>query len=260
MIPAFNSTQTLTIGPLTVRFNWLVFACVLLTAITFIRLGFWQLSRAEEKMLAQQEYAQRQQQNALSVESISSSDLQAGGAVLSDLHVSLFGEYLNEQTILVQAQFFDGQIGYEVVTPFKLQSDPRLVLVSRGWTTGILPSNTAPSTRPVAGTQTLTAQIHIPDSSDYVISSTIDSSQWPLRIRSMQVSVLQALFDAPLFPYVVRLTEGQPGVLVRHWPVTNVNINSNLSYALQWFTFAVIVLIASLLASSNTITLLRDKP
>lgn len=260
MLTALTTSHTLAIGPLTVRFNWLVFACIFVTAITFIRLGFWQLSRAEEKMLAQQEYAQRQQQNALSIESISSSDLRAGGAELSDLHVALFGEYLNEQTILVQAQFFGGQIGYEVVTPFKLQSDPRLVLVSRGWTTGILPPNTAPSTRPVAGIQTLTAQIYIPNASAYVISSTIDGSQWPLRIRSLQMSVLQELFAAPLFPYVVRLTEGQPGVLVRHWPVTNVNINSNLSYALQWFTFAVIVLIASLLASSNIITLLRDKP
>jgi len=38
-----------------------------------------------------------------------------------------------------------------------------------------------------------------------------------------------------------------------------VDINQHLSYALQWFVFAGIVLIVSLLISSNLMPLMREK-
>ena len=57
----------------------------------------------------------------------------------------------------------------------------------------------------------------------------------------------------------VRLTEEQAGVLVRHWPAVNADVNQNLSYALQWFSFALLVLFISLLASSNLWALLRGR-
>ena len=73
-----------------------------------------------------------------------------------------------------------------------------------------------------------------------------------------RVAMLESIFAEPLFPYLVRLTEEQPGMLVRHWPETTVDIDTHLSYALQWFTFAVMIAIAALFASSNLLALMRD--
>ena len=245
-------------GILRLRLNGLVLLCVGVTVFTFIRLGLWQLGRADEKLQAQELYAEQQRENPLPIENLSLADAGADTTKLQNLHVSLYGSYDNDHSILVLAQFFDGQIGYEVLTPFRLQGSDRLVLVSRGWTSGILPPNTPPSLRPVAGPQKLTAQIYVPAPDERIIPSQIDASQWPLRIRSIEVPVLETVLQEPLFPYVVRLTEGQPGVLVRHWPVVNVDINQHLSYAFQWFLFAIITLLASLLFSSNLWALMRD--
>lgn len=251
-------TRTVTLGALSLRLNLPILLCVLLTTATFVRLGLWQLGRAEEKLAAQAELEQQQRLNPLPLENLAPDQLRADNPDLADLHVSLYGSYDNDRTILVLAQFFDDQIGYEVVTPFRLLSEGHLVLVSRGWTTGILPPNTPPQLRPAQGTLQVTAQIYLPDPDNRVIPSQIDASQWPLRVRAVEMDVLAELLGEPLFPYVVRLTPDQPGVLVRHWPAVNAEINNHLSYALQWFTFAVIILIVAFLLSSNLLQLMRD--
>jgi len=43
-----QTVKNIEIGPVKIRINWLVFACVLITAFTFIQLGFWQFGGAEE--------------------------------------------------------------------------------------------------------------------------------------------------------------------------------------------------------------------
>ncbi|MEX2130003.1 MAG: SURF1 family protein [Pseudohongiellaceae bacterium] len=255
----FILTRTVKLGALQLRINWLILFCVVLTVFTFIRLGLWQLGRASQKLAAQAEYDLQQRQNPLPLENLEIASLTPANDVLQDLHVALYGEYENDRTILVMAQFFNSQIGYEVVTPFRLRGSDRLVLVSRGWTSGILPPNTPPDLRPVFGLQRLTAQIHVPDPAQRIIASQINAGQWPLRVRSVEVDVLQEIFGEPLFPFTVRLTPEQAGVLVRHWPTVSVDINNHLSYALQWFTFSAITLIVSLLLSSNLLPLLRER-
>ena len=60
-----------------------------------------------------------------------------------------------------------------------------------------------------------------------------------------------------VLPFEVRLAEAQPGGLIRHWPAVHININQNLSYAMQWFALALLVALVSLLASSNLWSLIR---
>lgn len=253
-----GTSRTLVLGVFTIRINWLIAGCVVFTVLGFIRLGAWQLGRADEKLQAQAEFEARQTANAEPIDQLFDRIGQQDRESLRNLHVALQGEYVNGRTILVLAQFFEGQIGYEVVTPLRLGASRRLVLVSRGWTSGILPPNTPPSLRPIDGPVEVTAQLHVPDADQRTIASRIDASQWPLRVRQIEIDVLEELLGEPLFPYLLRLTQDQPGMLVRHWPETYADIGTNLSYALQWFGFAFIVFVVSLLRSSNLIALMRD--
>ncbi|MFM1895205.1 MAG: hypothetical protein RLZZ385_279 [Pseudomonadota bacterium] len=252
------ASRQVRLGALIIRINWVILACVLFTIFGFLRLGLWQWSRAGEKLEAQAAFEVEQTRNPTALEDLPAESLANPGPDLANLHVVLQGEYWNARTILVLAQFHDDQIGYEVITPLRLQDSGRLVLVSRGWTTGILPPGASPDLRPVAGPVQLTAQVHVPDPDARVIPSQLDASQWPLRVRGIELPILADVLGEDLFPYVVRLTAGQPGVLARHWPETNADVNTHLSYALQWFTFAVMVALSALVASSNVLALLRD--
>ncbi len=244
-------------GNFTIRWNWLIAACVVMSALALGRLGLWQLDRAAEKVQAAQELLQEQETNAEPIESIPQGHLHRANPELPNRHVALQGEYLNERTILIMAEFFDSQIGYGVVTPFRLRSNGELVLVHRGWTSGILPPDTPPNIRPFSGPVTVNAQIHVPQENARVIASEIDASQWPLRMRSLELDVISDILGEPVFPFEVRLTEDQSGVLVRHWPAAQIDVNQHLFYAMQWFFFASIVVFAALLVSSNLWQLLK---
>ncbi len=244
-------------GSFHIRLNWLFAACVLMTFASFARLGLWQLDRAAEKIQAQQAMEVESRENAVALEDIPSGHLNRANPELNNRHVSLQGEYVNARSILLLAEFFDGQIGYGVVTPFRLASNKQLVLVHRGWTTGLLPADTAPTLRPVSGPVTIAGQIFVPEANARILPSRIDASLWPLRMRSLEIDVISDILGEPLFPFEVRLTAQQEGVLVRHWPAVSADVNQNLSYAIQWFSLALLTLFASLLASSNLWLLLR---
>ena len=249
------------IGIFHIRINWIFAACVFITATAFARLGLWQLDRAAEKIEAQAALVIESSLNAAPIESIPTWDLHRANPELQNRHVSMKGEFVNDRSILLLAEFFQGMIGYGVVTPFRLESNSQLILVSRGWTTGILPPDTPPNLRPVSGQMEITGQIYVPPENARVLSSQIDASVWPLQMRSLEFGVITDIIGEPLFPFEVRLTEEQDGVLVRHWPAVNADVNQNLSYSVQWFSLGLLVLFASLLASSNLWTLLRgSKP
>ena len=242
------------IGIFHIRINWLFAVCVFMTATAFARLGLWQLDRAAEKVQAQAALVIESSINAAPVEDILAGHLHRANPELQNRHVSMKGEFVNGRSILLLAEFFQGMIGYGVVTPFRLESNDQLILVNRGWTTGILPPDTPPNLRPVSGPMEITGQI-------YVLASQIDASVWPLRMRSLEIDVIADIIGEPLFPFEIRLTEEQDGVLVRHWPAVNADVNQNLSYSVQWFSLGLLVLFASLLASSNLWALLRgSKP
>ena len=255
--PLMQLQREFTIGSFHIRVNWLIAACVLMTAFGLAQLGLWQLGRAAEKIDAQRTLELELNANATPIEDIPEGHLHRANPEMQNSHVLLQGEYLNERTVLLLAEFFDGQIGYGVVTPFRLSSTQQLILVSRGWTTGILPPDTPPRLRPVAGPVEVTAQIFIPAEDARVIPSQIDASVWPLRMRSLEIDVISEILDEPLFPFEVRLTDDQAGTLVRHWPAVNADINQNLSYAVQWFSFGLIVIFIAVLASSNLWELIR---
>jgi surfeit locus 1 family protein len=240
-----------------IRVNWLVAVCVLITCAAFMRLSLWQLDRAAEKVEAQQALELDSRTNAQPLEDIPAGHLHPSNAELVNRHVSLAGEFDNERTILLLGEFFDGQIGYGVVTPFRLDSNNHLVLVHRGWTTGVLPVNTRPELRPYEGPVELTAQIYLPPKTARIDPSQIDPSTWPLRIRRLDFDAITEVLEEPVFPFEVRLTAQQPGGLVRHWPAVHYDVNQNLSYAVQWFGLALLVLFASVLASSNLWSLIK---
>ena len=240
-----------------IRVNWIIATCVVISAVSFANLGFWQLGRAAEKLEAQSILEAELRENAGSIENIPAGHLHRANPEMRNRHVQLQGEYLNDRTVLILAEFFDSQIGYGVVTPLRLTSNGELVLVHRGWTSGILPPDTPPSIRPIDGPVDIGGQIFIPPQDTRVIPSQINPNKWPLRMRSLEIDVISEILGEPIFPFEVRITANQSGTLTRHWPAVNPDVNQNLSYAIQWFTFALIIIFVALLASSNLWALLR---
>ncbi|MFP6801996.1 MAG: SURF1 family protein [Pseudomonadales bacterium] len=247
-----QSTAEVKLGRVLIRVNWFIVAGIVLIAAGFIRLGIWQLDRASEKMALQTAMQQEQQKEAINIEDI----ILTRDGTIPNLHVTLAGEYINEKSFLLVPQSYNGQLGFGVITPFRLQNSNRIVLVDRGWIT--VASGAQLNFGLVVGTRQLTAQIHLRSGSPGS-DERPDTSSWPVQIRRLDVDVISEILGEDLFPYPVRLNEDQPGVLIRHWTAVTANSNANISYAIQWFVFAAAIVIVSLLASSNIVSVLREK-
>ena len=256
-------SREIVLGPLRIRFHWLV-ACAVIAAVAgLIRLGIWQLDRAGEKQHMIDAVQQRQQQSAVDLAQLVKGQTQNSAEQLDNLSVMGDGEYLNEKTFFVTFQTYDTQVGYEVITPFRLRNNGDIVLVSRGWVRpqvfrdlSLLPT--------VNGQQHITGLIHVAPDDVAKLSNKLaiddrDNIQWPLEIRYANVPELGYYLGESLFPYVVRLNEGDPGVLVRFWRTVTIDKGVNISYAFQWFAMAAGVLIVALILSSNIVSLVRQR-
>lgn len=251
--------KTIEIGKIQFRFNWIIAICIVFAVSGLTRLGLWQLDRAAEKTLLQNNFASMQKIEATSIRNIPVAGLEFDVLQLQNRQVLLEGEYLNDRSLFLIYQTFEDQIGYEIVTPFKPASLDLIVMVSRGWT-GAAPYEALTKTLPpIVGAQQLTGQIYVPSLSMATKLNNVQEIKWPLVIRYLNTEELGPLFDLPLFPYVIRLNEAQAGVLVRHWPTVTVDNGRNKSYALQWFAMAIAVIIVTIILSTNILTLLQEK-
>ncbi|MEE9425571.1 MAG: SURF1 family protein [Methylococcales bacterium] len=237
------------------KFNWKVALSVFFLLPLLIRLGFWQLDRAEQKRQLQSDRDTKHLAIPVSVENLDLDNKHA----LKHMKVRLDGSYDNEQSILVSNQFFQSRPGYEVITAFKLHSSDQIVLVSRGWISVNYDNKQLPTIKPVTGTQQLVGEIHLPISNSFFLLQNIDTpANWPLRVHHFDLNNMSHLFDKTVLPFVVRLDETSTGVLTRHWQSTRLKPVNSTSYAIQWFGMALILAVITIIKSTNILEIIRS--
>jgi len=95
--------------------------------LAMVRLGFWQLDRAEQKQVIINQLESRAEQAATPIEQLF--------AVKNDddlrfRKVSFNGRYLTNRDFFVDNQVVNGQVGYQVFTPFRVNASDQLLLVA----------------------------------------------------------------------------------------------------------------------------------
>lgn len=240
----------LRLGKLHITINWLVLLCFISSLGMFISLAFWQLDRAEEKRAMAQALEQRAVADPLPLEQAEQTALFGNQS-----RVVVQGEYETSISFLVTFQFYRGQAGFEVVTPFRL-SDGSLALVSRGW---LAPADDGgePQVPEVSGLQSVVAEVYLPD--EEIPPATVTDQSWPVSLSRLNVEQAGRLLGEPVYPYLLRLEADQPGVLARHWQAPSVSTRTHIGYAIQWFVITIVVSILALLYASNILELWRQR-
>jgi len=242
---------TLTFGPFVLRIHWLKALGVLLFIAGLTRLGIWQLDRAQQKIDQQLAFQEAGQRAPTPLDEVPIAGLAFDALQHQNRRVVLHGHYLNERNIYLVYQAYEDQIGWEIITPFEVDGDNQIALVSRGWS-GIGAVEELTKALPaITDTVTIEGQLYVPTPDQAAQAGDALTDTWPRVQRHLNADELAPMFAKPLFPYVVRLAEGQPGVLVRHWPLVLVDSGRNFSYALQWFAMAIAATLASVFLASN---------
>lgn len=213
---------------------WLSLITILGLAL-FIRLGYWQLSRAEEKesqFLKLEEYA-RQPAITIPTSLVNSESLKFRRAEMR-------GHFLPELTILLDNKVYKGVAGYHVLTPFRIENSDMHVLVNRGWIAAGANRTDVPEIKTTKEFIGIAGTVVSPDIKTITLSENqISGKVW----QNLDLARYQQMTNITLQPILLLQEESPEGVndgLIREWKRHDSDSAKNYGYAMQWFSLAAI--------------------
>ncbi|GAD80138.1 hypothetical protein VEZ01S_25_00210 [Vibrio ezurae NBRC 102218] len=222
---------------------WL--AASVLTVVVFVvlvKLGFWQLSRGEEKQQLEQQLLDRQQMSPLSVEQLSAMD--------AELNVTGFPLQIDVEPqplplVYLDNVTHDSKVGYRVLQPMavvlkreKYLLSSELVLVELGFVVASMTRDELPKVAPIQQPQRFTGKVYQKSTNPLSSDVMLENMSEGMRIQNLNLSQLAAALDAPLLPFVF-----QPEVIANSdlpmlWSPYPMTSQKHFGYAFQWFGMA----------------------
>ena len=212
--------------------------------LLFVRAGFWQVHRGEQKKQIEQQYAASAVQPPVSL-SVSTPAAQHDFV----LPAQAVGRYLDAQQLLVDSAAADGRPGYDVLSPLALE-DGGLLMVNRGWVpqTGAQRGSVQEIAAPSGTISVRGLWRSLPEPGlrlgDAACTPAQPAPHWPLPVLYPTVADLQCLYHRPVLAGELLLAAEQPGGYRREWPAIDPGFPPvrHYAYAAQWFALAVVLL------------------
>jgi surfeit locus 1 family protein len=225
--------------------SWLLTTLLALAgAGVCLRLGIWQLDRLEQRRAFNAHYESMRAAAPVQLPADSDQDLIA----MEYRAVEVAGEYDFSQQVALRNQYFRDQYGYHLLTPL-VMANGSAVLVDRGW----IPAegNDTPSAwrkYDEGGAVTMQGIIRL-GRATAEMGGLIDPTPGPGQARldlwiMPNIAAIQAQTSYQLLPIYIQLDEDPADSTppVPDQPEVEITEGPHFGYALQWFTFAAILL------------------
>jgi surfeit locus 1 family protein len=231
--------------------SWAMTALTIALCAVFVRLGEWQWHRAEWRQAEWNAFA-RGADRAVELGSRGTAD------VPRFQRVAVAGQFDPEHQFLLDNRVENDQAGYEVLTPLAL-ADGRVLLVDRGWVpfTGYrsrLPDIRLTATGPVR----ITGRIDLlpVGGLSFGRMAPRGGPQWPKVTSYPEMAQLTGVLAAArpgvrLEPRILLLDPAAPHGYVRDWQPPGMSPARHLSYAAQWWLFAVTLIVIWVVLSAQ---------
>ena len=204
--------------------------------IVILALGFWQIARLQEKQALIALFEAR-----ISVAAETPPAADSAGPDIEFQRVIAEGRFLPEKEILILGRPFDGNTGFHIIVPLKLQ-DGRILMVNRGW---IPEKFSRLERRPdIAKTPAEPVSVNglirlVREKGRFVPDNEPGRDMW-FRVVPAEIAAAQAV-TGPVLPYYI--DQLRPSDENRQLPIgatTKVTVrNTHLQYAITWFSFAI---------------------
>lgn len=225
------------------RFSPSLFA-VILTVVTvagFVRLGLWQLDRAEEK-----------RQLTAKFERGAEHTVQLSAATLERLpryqEIEARGRYDGGRQVLLDNMpslgGSSGRPGYHVWTLLHLEHGGA-VLVNRGWVPMTESRDRPPTAAVDDKPRTVVGRLDYLPEPGLRLAATVPRGRWPEVMYYPTGKELSKLFGEPIPARIILLDPHAPDGYERVWQVrtTDFGPERHIGYAVQWFALALAVVV-----------------
>ena len=210
--------------------RWIALTLFLLILIyLFIRLSNWQFDRYDQRVLRNESTNVALSLAPKKIDSVSQ---------MSDLKqwekIELTGSYLSDQSKLVRKQYLENNLGFWVITPFKIQNGEN-ILVNRGW----IPIGSSASSNqsiPLAPVGTVNLEGYLQPFNESITQ--------PKDLPLNQVNTIDYKYfeSAIANNFYVQLAKSSPmDNQVAIIPLPELSNGPHFSYAIQWILFALLL-------------------
>lgn len=233
----------------------MLLAATCMTLLT-VRLGFWQLGRAQQKETSHQLEMANAKLPPLEMKDFLPTPLPSEAGLQRRIHIT--GQWLSQWTIYLENRTMQGKPGFWVFTPLQI-APGKALLVQRGWVARDL---TYTSTLPAVETPLGTVEVQgrwVPAPSimyELAKQATNPSTHDGFTSLRQNINVMSLSEETGLdFLATVQQTGTASEGLQRDWSSSLSGADKNRAYALQWFALA--TLCAGLFAWFQIIQKLR---
>ena len=224
------------------RPKWIAGHMIAIAAVlAFVLAGLWQVSRLSDRRAFNTTVAARSQGAPIPLPSMATASDRT-----SDLEwqlVEFEATWTGDEELLLQAQSLGGLSGHDVLTPADVEG--LTVVVDRGWVPIDVAGPPVEVAIPVANRVTVRGVLRT--SQVRGTFGPTDPSAGPLgRVSRVDLPRIAPQLSGPVYPMWVQLLEQDPaqGEFPRIRPLPDLGEGPHLGYAVQWFLFAGIVVVA----------------
>ena len=208
--------------------------------ILFCLLGNWQRCRYHYKKTLLETYHARLSSAAEPFLSVAAKNQD----LLQFQPVIVEGHYVPELTVLMQNQFYHSQLGYDVLTPFYVNNTQQFLLVDRGWITEVQ-KETGLFLLEKPNGQHIKGYLKLVNDYQFILgNNSMDEKARPLIIQKIDLADITRITHHAYYPFILRLNPKESYGFIRDWNIVITPAERHLGYAVQWFSMAIVLLIA----------------
>ncbi|WOT05422.1 SURF1 family protein [Shewanella youngdeokensis] len=199
-----------------------------------VKLGFWQLERAEQKQQWQAALSARQNATFLSYEQLLN---MTGERNLTGYKLSTQVTPVSGNVFLLDNQTVDGKVGYLAYQAVEVEPEKPWLLVELGFVVGGFDRAALPKVQQLIAPMLLTGRVYQKESNP-ISSDLMPESGWPMRIQNLNLIQLAKVIDKPLASVVLQPNNIPNDPLVHPWQPIPLSSQKHHGYAVQWFSMA----------------------
>jgi cytochrome oxidase assembly protein ShyY1 len=227
------------------RPSWFAVALTLAGMAIFVRLGVWQLDRADYKEQLLRRFA-----TASSAPLHDFASVQSGAPADSDPHVRVRGRFVPDRYYLIDDQIHAVRVGTLVYAPFQPQDGQRLLLVDLGFLAHAGGNDRQPHLPPLPAAETTLTGLYAPPPATGLRlggNALAKQSRWPKTAVYLDLDQVASDLHTSLYPRVLLLDPDPATPYLRQWTPATMPPARHRGYAFQWFSFALAALVIFLI-------------
>ncbi len=215
--------------------NWRFGLLAVLFCLFFSRLGFWQLTRADEKT----QLIAKQQVFAAKAPVF----WQSGHNFPAQYQQIRVRGHFSPVTLLLDNQHYQHAFGYDVLSPLILD-DGKVILVDRGFVPDVSNRQNFPDIKIPQGSIDIIGSAYYPANKQWALGNIFDKKSINLVvIEFVDVKIVNQFLHKSVYPFIIRMRPESDYGYVRDWPVVAMPPGRHIAYAVQWFAMAIVVLL-----------------